>query len=172
MAWVNSGHSSSFSLPLRRRWVSMPVSWAIRRWTSCSFDISSEKKATCFLCFWAAFLATTEHETGLAHTRPPGNDQQVGFLQAAQQPVDVDQAGWHAVDLFVPARKLVDPVVHLAQNGLDRLQVGAHPALADAEDRFFGLIHDAYRPMSAGRRPGGPARWRRSACAGGSSCLR
>src|ERR1700683_3549558 len=103
LAWTNLSKSSFDTLPWRISCEGTPDSSARMRVASCSADISSEKKPTTAPSsvppsslgreVRAAWKADIGGERGLAHGRPPSQHHQVRRVQAAQQAVEIGEAG-------------------------------------------------------------------------------
>jgi len=83
-----------------------------------------------------------QQEGGLAHAGPPGDDDQVAFLQTAQQLVQVVEAGGDAQGLSFGLAQVLDAVEVLADRHVHRHQFLAQPPLGDGEQRRFRLVDD------------------------------
>ena len=95
MACVKSGHSSSCSLPVRRRCESMPVSCAIRRLHHLLVGHFQRKDGDMLFMRQRGVLGNRKQKAGFTLTRTTCDDEQVGGLQARQHFVEVDEAGRH-----------------------------------------------------------------------------
>ncbi len=142
MAWVNSGHSSSASLPCAQ---------ALRVDAGLLGDQALDhllvrhfqrEDGNVLLVQQGGVLGHREQETGFALARAAGDDEQVGGLQAGQLAVEVDETGRDAEDVLGALGELVDPVVVIAQHLADRLHILSQAPLADVEDGFLRLLDD------------------------------
>ena len=75
-----------------------------------------------------------------AHSGPRGQDDEVGFLQAASHLVEIGETGRDADDAVAPLVQVVELVEVLLQRHANRLEVVAQKALADVEYQLFGLV--------------------------------
>jgi hypothetical protein len=82
-----------------------------------------------------------ETQAGLAYRGPGGDDDEVGALQAPQQPVNIDVAGGHAQRFALVGVEVLDAVVVPADHVLDGGQVARDAPLRDAEQRLLGLVN-------------------------------
>ena len=99
-----------------------------------------------FLVAQRRVAGSRKHESCLARTGTPGNDQKVGGLQAAQELVQVVESGGRAHHLIAALRDQADAVIIIAQYLLDRLQVAGHAPLRDTENCFLGFVHYNFQP--------------------------
>ena len=74
-----------------------------------------------------------EAQARFAHRRSRCNDDEIGALHPAQQPVDVDKAGRNAQGLALVGVQVFDAVIVAADDLLDRGQVARDAALGDVE---------------------------------------
>ena len=85
-----------------------------------------------FLCFWAAFSPPKAGSRSCL-CPAPGDDQQVRFLQSAEQVVEVDQTSRHAENFVRALRKRADLIIDRAQDFGDGLQIMLQAVLAKAK---------------------------------------
>ena len=141
MAWVNSGHSSSFKFAGAQALRVDAGLLGDQALDDLLVGHFQREDGNVLLVQQGGVLGHREQETGFALARAAGDDQQVGGLQAGQHAVEVDEAGRDAEDILGAFGEFVDPVVVVAQH-LARWAAGRclQPPLADVEDGFLGLL--------------------------------
>ena len=77
---------------------------------------------------------------GFAHARPGRQDDQVGLLEAAQQLVQLAEAGRHAQQIALVAVQIVQPVDDAVHDLADGRQVAPDAPLRDVEDQLLGAV--------------------------------
>ena len=104
-------------------------------------------------------LGDVEREARLADRRPRGEDDEVALLEARRERVEVGEAGPDAADLAAVGVQVVEPVVGVVEERLERAEPGVDPLLADREQLRLGAVD---RLLDLGRvlvaDPGDPAR--------------
>ncbi len=86
-------------------------------------------------------LGQAEGEAGFAHAGPPGQDDQIALLHAAQGLVQQGEARGHAHQVALVAGEEVDAVHHIPHHRADGHQLPVDAAFADAKDQLLGPIH-------------------------------
>ena len=81
-------------------------------------------------------------QAGLSHAGAASDDDEIRFLQAAQNRVQVGEAGGNAQQLILVLLQVLDAVNDLFHCPLDGHEVPPVALLGDAEDLLFGLVHD------------------------------
>ena len=76
----------------------------------------------------------------LPDRRAGREDDQVALLEAGRQRVEVREAGADAADLAAVGVEVVEPVVGVVEEGLERAEPDVDPLLADREELGFGAI--------------------------------
>ena len=103
-------------------------------------------------------LGDVEREARLADRRPGGEDDQVALLEPGRERVEVGEPGPHAADLAAVSVQVVEPVVGVVEERLERAEAGVDALLADREELRLGAID---RLLDLGRvlvaDPGDPA---------------
>ena len=151
--------SSSSRKPERRRCESMLATLERRRRTSCSLLISRLKTPTLLRLLDRGVLGDVEREARLADGRPGGEDDQVALLEPGRERVEVGEPGPDAADLAAVGVEVVEPVVGVVEQRLERAEPGVDALLADREQLGLGAIDgllDLGRILVAD--PGDPAR--------------
>ena len=85
-------------------------------------------------------LRDVEREARLADGRSGGDDDQVALLEAGRQRVEVGEAGPDAADLAAVGVEVVEPVVGVVEQRLERAEPGIDALLADREQLGLGAI--------------------------------
>ena len=85
-------------------------------------------------------LGDVEREARLADRRPGGDDDQVALLEAGRQRVEVGEAGPDAADLAAVGVQVVEPVVGVVEQRLERAEAGVDALLADREQLRLGAV--------------------------------
>ena len=85
-------------------------------------------------------LGDVEREARLADRRPGRDDDQVALLEARRQRVEVREAGPDAADLAAVGVEVVQPVVGVVEERLERAEPDVDPLLADREQLGLGAI--------------------------------
>ena len=161
--------SSSSRKPVRSRCESMLATLDSRRRTSCSLLISRLNTPTLLRLLDRGVLGDVEREARLADRRAGGDDDQVALLEAGRQRVEVGEAGPDAADLAAVGVEVVEPVVGVVEERLERAEAGVDALLADREQLRLGAVD---RLLDLGRvlvadarrsRPAAPIRFRRTA---------
>ena len=78
-------------------------------------------------------LGDVQRQARLSDAGSGGQDDQVRWLEAAEQRVQLAQARWDAQELSAMLVQVLEPVVGLAQQGRQRLEATRRPMLADLE---------------------------------------
>ena len=103
-------------------------------------------------------LGDVEREARLADGRAGGDDDQVALLEPGGQRVEVGEAGADAADLAAVGVEVVEPVVGVVEERLERAEPGVDALLADREQLRLGPVD---RLLDLGRvlvaDPGDPA---------------
>ena len=150
--------SSSSRNPVRSRCESMLATLESRRRTSCSLLISRLNTPTLLPLLDRRVLGDVEREARLADRRPGGDDDQVALLEAGRQRVEVREAGPDAADLAAVGVQVVEPVVGVVEQRLERAEPDVDALLADREQLGLGAVD---RLLDLGRvlvaDPGDPA---------------
>ena len=71
---------------------------------------------------------------------PGGEDDQVALLEPGRERVEVGEAGPDAADLATVGMQVVEPVVGVVEQRLERAEAGVDPLLADREELRLGAI--------------------------------
>jgi len=106
----------------RRRWLSMPVSPLTRRCTICFVGHFQREDRDPLVELARGIQRDGEHQRGLAHAGPRGDDEQIRALQAAQQLVEVEEPRRDAQRLAAMLVQIFDVIEVVA----DRLADGQH----------------------------------------------
>ena len=85
-------------------------------------------------------LGDVEREARLADRRPGGEDDQVALLEPGRERVEVGEAGPDAADLAAVGVEVVEPVVGVVEERLERAEAGVDALLADREELRLGAI--------------------------------
>ena len=85
-------------------------------------------------------LGDVEREARLADRRPGGEDDQVALLETGRERVEVGEAGPHAADLAAVGVQVIEPVVGVVEERLERAEAGIDALLADREELRLGAI--------------------------------
>ena len=85
-------------------------------------------------------LGDVEREARLADRRPGGDDDQVARLEAGRQGVEVGEAGADAGDLAAVGVQVVEPVVGVVEERLERAEPRIDALLADGEQLGLGAV--------------------------------
>ena len=114
--------SISSRKPERSRCESMLATLDSSRRTSCSLLISRLKTPTLLRSVDRGVLRDVEREARLADGRPGREDDQVALLQAGRQRVEVREPGPDAADLAAVGVEVVEPVVGVVEERLERAE--------------------------------------------------
>ncbi len=125
---------------MRSRCESMLATVESRRRTSCSLLISRLKTPTLLLVPDGGVLRDVEREARLADRRPGREDDQVALLEAGRERVEVREPGADAADLAAVRVEVVEPVVRVVEERLERREAGGDAPLADGEELRLGAI--------------------------------
>ena len=106
-------------------------------------------------------LGDVEREARLADRRAGGEDDEVALLEPGRQRVEVGEPGPDAADLAAVRVQVVEPVIGVVEERLERAEPGVDPLLADREELRLGAVDrllDLGRVLVAdpGDPPGGP----------------
>ena len=85
-------------------------------------------------------LGDVEREARLADRRPSGEDDEVALLEARRERVEVGEARPDAADLAAVGVEVVEPVVGIVEERLERAEPGVDPLLADGEQLRLGPV--------------------------------
>ena len=85
-------------------------------------------------------LGDVEREARLADRRPGGEDDQVALLEPGRERVEVGEPGPDAADLAAVGVEVVEPVVGVVEQRLERAEAGIDPLLADREELRLGAV--------------------------------
>ena len=85
-------------------------------------------------------LRDVQGQARLSDAGPRRQDDQVGRLEAAEQRVELRQAGRDAEDLAAVLVQVLQPVVGLAEQGGERLEAAGGAVLADLEQDPLGPV--------------------------------
>ena len=85
-------------------------------------------------------LGDVEREARLADRRPGGEDDEVALLEPGRERVEVGEAGPHAADLAAVGVQVVEPVVGVVEERLERAEAGVDALLADREQLRLGAV--------------------------------
>ena len=85
-------------------------------------------------------LRDVEREARLADGRAGGDDDQVARLEAGRQRVEVGEPGPDAADLAAVGVQVVEPVVGVVEERLERAEAGVDALLADREQLRLGAV--------------------------------
>ena len=85
-------------------------------------------------------LGDVEREARLADRRPGGEDDQVALLEPGREGVEVGEPGPHAADLAAVGVQVIEPVVGVVEQRLERAEAGIDALLADREELRLGAI--------------------------------
>ena len=90
----------------------------------------------------AKMLGDVQHERGLAHGRPPGDDGQIRGLEPRRQGVDVDKPARHTGDQPLVLLQLFDGREAALHEVAQRHEPGVDVVIGDGEDLLLRLIQD------------------------------
>ncbi len=87
-------------------------------------------------------LADVQHETGLAHRRAGGDDDEVAGLEAACHLVEIGQVAADAGDVGLVLEQLLDLREALLHELPHRHEAGLHAVFGHREDGALGVVED------------------------------
>ena len=140
IAGARRAKSISSRKPVRSRCESMLATLESSRRTSCSLLISRLNTPDAAALGHGGVLGDVEGEAGLPDARAGGEDDEVALLEAGRQRVEVGEAGPHAADLAAVGVEVVEPVVGVVEERLERAEPDRHPPLADVEQLALGPV--------------------------------
>ena len=85
-------------------------------------------------------LGDVEREARLADRRPGGEDDEVALLEPGRERVEVGEARPDAADLAAVGVEVVEPVVGVVEERLERAEPGIDALLADREQLRLGAV--------------------------------
>ena len=132
--------SSSSRKPLRRRCESMLATLDRQAQDELLLAHLEAEDADALALADRGVLGDVEREARLADRRPGGDDDQVALLEAGRERVEVGEAGPHAADLAAVGVEVVEPVVGVVEERLERAEPGVDPLLADGEQLRLGAV--------------------------------
>ncbi len=112
------------------------------RRASCSLAISREKMAEGMPTFDGGVLGNVESQSGLAHGRTAGDDDQVRGLKARGQLVQFGETRWNSGDELVLLVESFDGLKAGFDNIFEGVKRRPDPVLRDFEDGALGLIQE------------------------------
>ena len=115
----------------------------------------------------ADVLRDVEHQAGLPHRRPGGDDDEIGGLQARRHLVEIREARGHAGDELLPRVQLLDGVEARLGQLAQRHEPVAHVVVGDGENRVLGLVEDDVGIVLARRTRSRGSCWPRRSDSGG-----
>ena len=157
MAGAIRAKSSSSRKPDRSRCESMLATLDSRRRTSCSLLISRLNTPTLLRSLTAACSAMLSAKLVLPTDGRAASTIEVALLEPGRQRVEVGEAGPDAADLAAVGVQVVEPVVRVVEQRLERAEAGVDALLADREQLRLGPVD-----RLAGPRPDPRSRCRRS----------
>ena len=92
--------------------------------------------------FRADVLRHIQHEARLPHRRPPGDDDEVGGLEAGRHRVEIGKPARNARDKLFSGVQLLDRLEAAPRQIAKRHEPVAHVVVRDGENRVFRLIED------------------------------